>query len=328
MTTKVKPLDPAVERLLREFVERRIEYIRTGNRRMLNRTYDLGCRNEYNRHDYDWYMRLIEFGFGAEVQHFEISHAPELKSRLLPLQGITTYPWAPEYVVSLTSVSQRRTLWLVHVLDGVPRVVLPAFNGSVGDAIACGEYGCKELEERNPAATNYRFDEDKFAAELAERIYLELNGVKLQLRYDVIRALAIDCFPWFGYLHLSILTDREDFSEGECGKWAMAEWRYQDFPSTPNEQWPYARDLIAQMKAYYESAAQGKRPSRANAIWRACAKALRSTTVARGLRFYGFNLAADFEFGVFDPDHPEKGNFCAKVRTNRKTPPNRKGRRR
>lgn len=304
-------MDPSIGRLLREFVAKRIDLIRSGNRAELDSTYDLACRNEYNRHDYDWYIRLIEFGFGVEVQTIEI--APVTNNTLLPFPDLVTYSSPPQYAVFLTAANQRRTLWLVSIDDDGPKVVLPAFDGRVGDAIVCGALRPQREYQPDERELVYRFDEDQFAHELAERIYLELNGVKLQLRYDEIRALTIDCFPWFGSLNLCILTAREDFSEEQCGKWSTSDWRYQDFSSTPSENWPYARDLIQQMKAYYDGGAEDQRANRADTIFRACAKALLSPAVSRALEFFEFNLARDFEFGVFDHNHPEKGNYCSVV---------------
>jgi hypothetical protein len=311
-------MNKSTERILREFVAKRIDFIRTGNREGLDSTYRLFHRNEYNCHDYDWYIRQIEFGFGAEVQKFEIQQVTS--ETPLPLANLVTYPWPPEYIVFLTAVNQRRTVWLVSIdiEDGEPKVVLPAFGGRVGDAIVCGELVPSAEDRQTEPEVVFCFDADLFAHELAHRIYLELNGVKTQLLYDEIRALSIDCFPWHGSLHLSILTGREDFCEEDdddrdFGKWSTAEWRYNDFTSTPNENWPYAKDLTEQMTAYYNSGDNRECLLRADNIFRACAKALLSPTVSRALEFYGFNLSADFEFGVIDPDHPSKGNYCSIV---------------
>jgi hypothetical protein len=167
--------------------------------------------------------------------------------------------------------------------------------------------------------TNPDFDEDRFGDELGKRIALELNGVKWHLRYDIIRALGIDCFPWHGWLILALLTAREEYPEKEFGKWAMSDWRYYDFTSTPSEGWPHARDLTQQMKEYFaaEPEDQARAGERADRIYRACAKALLSPHVSEALKFYGFKLARDFEFGVFHPDYPERGNYCDVVRGSR-----------
>lgn len=312
-------MNKQIEQLLREFVTKRIDFIRMGNREGLDSTYDLFRRNEYNCHDYDWYIRQIEFGFGAEVQKFEIQQVTS--ETPLPLSNLVTYPCPPEYIVFLTAVNKRHTVWLISIdiNDGRPKVVLPAFGGKVGDAIVCGELVPSAEDRQTEPEVVFRFDPDLFAHELAQRIYHELvNGIKNQLRYDEIRALAINCFPWHGSLYLSILTGREDFSEEEeddrdFGKWSTAEWRYNDFTSTPNENWPYAKDLTEQMTAYYNSGDDQERLLRADTIFRACAKALLSPTVSQALKFYGFNLTADFEFGVIDYDHPNKGNYCSIV---------------
>ena len=91
----------------------------------------------------------------------------------------------------------------------------------------------------------------------------------------------------------------------------MADWRYYDFSSTVDAHWPFARDLIEQMTKYYESGAEGNANFLADIIYRACAKALCSPTVSKALKFYKFNLASDFEFGIFDLDrYPKKENYC------------------
>jgi hypothetical protein len=307
--------DKSVEQRIRNLVDRRIEHIKSGNRELLEGTYlplDLGRRNAHNRRDFDTYMRLIEEGFGAEVQKYEISKVTPQTPR--PFSGLAFFPFNPQYVVMLTTVNKRTTAWFITVETGDPAVVLPVFDGHCFDRIACGRYTLPDSTGSSDNVVVFNFNEDTFAAALAKRIALELNGVSLQLQYDSIRALALDCFPWFGYLHLCILTDREDFDEEANGKWRMAEWRYHDFTGSPDGQWPYARDLIRQLTSYYESAeGHDDASSRANTIYRACAKALRANSVSDALKKYGFKLAADFEFGVFDPKNPAKGNYCAQA---------------
>jgi hypothetical protein len=302
------PVTEVVEKLLRDFVYRRIDLIASGDRVALDQTYDLSTRNEWNRHDYDWYISLIEHGYGSETQRVEI--APYGSGTTLPFAGLVSYPWPPEYVATLTTVSQRQTRWLLRLDHGVPHIVLPAFNGQVGDAIARGDHRSATSMTPTSGATHFRFDQESFATELANRITLELCMVAPQLRLDRVRAIALDCFPWNGGLSLSILTDREDFAVDRYGKWAIADWRYFNFTDTPAQPWPYARDLMEQMTAFYQQSADEERVTRADELFRACAKALTADRIAEALRQYGFKLAADFELGVFDPDHPERGNYC------------------
>ena len=310
------PADNSVEQRIRDLVARRIEHIKAGNKELLEATYlplDLRRRNAHNRRDFDMYMRLIEEGFGAEVQKYQIVKVTPQTPR--PFAGVAFFPFNPQYVALLTTVDERTTAWFITVETGDPAVVLPTFDGRCFDRVACGTFALPDSVGEDEKSVVFKFDEYSFAEALANRIALELNGVKLQLRYDSIRALAIDCYPWFGYLHLCILTDREDFDEEADGKWQMAEWRYYDFTASPDGQWPYARDLIEQLTSYYESAEGDDKEAslRANTIFRACAKALRAHAVSDALKKYGFNLAADFEFAVFDPNDPAKGNYCARA---------------
>lgn len=300
-----------VEGLIRTLVDKRIGYIHDGNRELLDETYELSLRNEFNWHDYVWYLQLIECGFGADTQRYVIS--PMTADTPLPFAGLVAFPWLPEFVVTLTSVRQRRICWFVRLRDGVPKVVMPAFDGHVGDAVARGQHvPADALAFMEPDSTRvFVFDEDAFAHELGSRICLELNQVQRQLKYDTIRALGIECYPWSGLLCLCILTDREAFSESDDdAKWSMSEWRYFDFTSTPNANWPYARDLIEQMEAFYQEAPEDEQPQRAESIFRGSAKALCSSAVKEAIEHCGFKLADDFECGVFDPEDADKGNFC------------------
>lgn len=158
-----------------------------------------------------------------------------------------------------------------------------------------------------------KFSAEEFSRDLASRLEFELDIVRPKLRFDTLRALALDCYPWYGYLAPCILTDREEYSEDELGKWAMGEWRFFEFTSNPEHRWPYARDLMQTMVEFYESASESKNEAEqaaaADILYRACADALNLPNIMERLR-EGFNLSTDFELGVFDPKAPERGNFC------------------
>src|SRR5687768_4391466 len=123
-------IDPDLRQVLRRFVEYRIACIRSGDRDALDATYSPSClsrRNEYNRHDFQWYMDLIERGFGEDTQRIDL--LPAEGSPALPFAGMVTYPWPPEVKAFVQTVSGRRTLWLIRMFADGPKVVLPAFAG-------------------------------------------------------------------------------------------------------------------------------------------------------------------------------------------------------
>lgn len=98
---------------------------------------------------------------------------------------------------------------------------------------------------------------------------------------------------------------REDFDEAKYGKWAIGDWRWNEVDSID-------RELLQLMRAYYEGTtvtdAELACPDRAQVIFRCVAKALKSASVAESLKRY--DLAADFELAVFNPDDSKAGNFC------------------
>ena len=88
-------LEPSIQRALIDFIHTRIEHIRSGNRQFLDLTYCpicLNMRNEYNRHDYDWYMNLIENGFGV---NFSDGFAVQAGGK--PSLQMSRLPWSEEW---------------------------------------------------------------------------------------------------------------------------------------------------------------------------------------------------------------------------------------
>jgi hypothetical protein len=297
---------------LTRFVHRRVEYIRSGNRRGLDATYESSClrsRNKDNRHDYEWYLNLIERGFGDEIERIDIRPV-KLSTTRLPFAGLVTYGWPPEYAVFVQTVAGRRTLWLVHLFEDGPRVVLPAFNGQTGDAIATGEWQLpRPAEAIDGLATVLEFHPKHFTKAVTEQVASSLANWTTRLKHETIRAVAVDCFPWFGQCSIALLTTREDFSEAECGKWAIGEWRWAELENVGLE----LRELI---RAYYggKTATDADRsPSqRAKVVFKCLAKALQSKAVSAALGRY--TLAPDFELAVFNPDDPKQKNFCRPTR--------------
>lgn len=332
-------LGPETLLTLKAFVDQRIEAIASGDRARIDVTYashNLRLRNQYNDHDYATYLRVIENGFGNEVQGYDI-HAIESPDQV-PLYGLVSWPLPPQFAARVWTTDERATLWLLRIGDEGPRIVLPAFGGRTFDELVSGgvrppKAPRPNVLERTPkfprkaasaaqAAPKAsllrvrRFAAEPFAAALAERIALELNGIAPQLQFDRLRAMTLDCHPWNGAIFLSLLTEREEPRVQGGAKWEhVANWRYFDFPSTPNQHWPYAHDLIEQASAFYQEAiANGEGPDdRMDTLLKACAAALTSTTVANALNQYGIQRAPDFELGVFDPDNASSPNYCAPI---------------
>ena len=156
------------------------------------------------------------------------------------------------------------------------------------------------------------FDRDWFINRLADCTAAELDYWQSRWKVETIRALALDCHPWHGGIGLCLLTTREEFADDDLGKWALGDWRLQDFTSSVGAPgWPAVKDLEQRMQQYYngetETDVDLEPADRADVIFRCCAKALCSDVVATSLKRY--RRGGDFEVGVFDPDHPAR-NYC------------------
>jgi len=174
------------------------------------------------------------------------------------------------------------------------------------------EKGAPVAADATPT-TPASFDREWFVEQLASRTAHELDFWWSRWKVETIRALAYDCHPWHGGIGLCLLTSREDFPEETYGKWALGDWRLQDFTSSIGaEGWPAAKDLGQLMLQYYDGETTTDTDltpaERADVIFRCCAKALRSEKVAESLTRY--QLSSDFEFGVFDPDKSAGTNYC------------------
>jgi hypothetical protein len=315
------PLDPAVQASILRLVRRRIECIRTGNRKGLNATYEASCIGSRNNNPYDsrWYRNLIEQGFGADIQRIDIQ--PIDNNSTLPFEGILTYTWPPEYKVFVQTVSGRRTLWLVRMFEYGPRVVLPAFGGQTADQVATGEWQLpRPAQELENSTNTLEFHPDDFVSEVAQGVATDLANWSTRLKYETLRAVALDCAPWFGQCYIALLTTKEDFPEEEYGKWAIGEWRWDEMESLGLE-------LCELIRAYYEGKTITDRKRspghRAQVVFRCLAKALQSEKVRPSLKLY--DLAKDFELGVFDPDDPNERNYCKSERRKTKGKRNRMG---
>jgi hypothetical protein len=299
-------ISPQVRKALQQFTEHRIDCIRRGDRDGLDQTYSpscLGRRNKYNRHDFKWYMDMIELGFGEDTAQIDIR--PFIDWPELPFSGFVTFPWPPEYLVFVETVSRRRTLWLIRIFQDGPKVVLPAFGGRTADQVATGEWKMSSLPEERQGETILKFHPQHFVSDVANSTASILMNWASRLKYETIRAVALDSAPWHGQCWIALLTTQEDFPEDKCGKWAIGDWRW-------NELEEVRADLCRIIRLYYEGETETDREKtleeRADVIFQCLADALQSDVVAASLR--KFNLAADFELGVFNPDDSKNQNYC------------------
>ncbi len=300
-------IDPETQEMILQFVQKRIDLIRAGDRAGLNQTYvelDLKRRNQYNSHDYDWYLNLIEEGFGEKTQRIDIQPCKYPES--LPFSGLVTVPWAPDYKVFINTVTDRRTLWMIRMFEDGLKVVLPAFSGKTADQVATGVWQLPlPGEQSEDATTILEFHPEKFTADVVESLTLSLPVWQRLLQFEKIRALVLDCFPWYGQCWIAFLTNHEDFPEEETGKWDIGDWRW-------GEAAEISVDLLELLSKYYE----GKTVTdtdltlqeRADVIYRCLAKALQHPQITEIIQ--RFDLADDFEIAVFVPDHFDRGNFC------------------
>lgn len=315
-------IDPDIQDQILELVKRRIELIRDGDREGLNATYSdcLQRRNPYNSHDYDWYLSMIENGFGeptAEIRIESLDDQPGLP--VLPFDGSVSYPNPPDYKVFVETVSGRKTLWLIAFLvdyDNLdddddeeeqeePRVVLPAFAGRTLDEVATGQLQLPHTQEDKTDQVAVReFHPEALVGEVISSLGLILNSWSMQLKYETIRAIAIDCAPWFGTCWVAILTTQEDFDEAEIGKWSIGDWRWNEVDEVGGK-------TVGLIKQYYEgetlSDLDKSSEERAEIVFEALAKSLKAKDLVEV--YSRFQQADDFELGVFNMDSPEK-NYC------------------
>lgn len=306
-------LDPEIERVLIDCVHARIDHIRSRDRHRLDLTYCPMClslRNEHNRHDYDWYMNLIEDGFGVQVERIDIVPVGDATS--LPFPGMVTFPNAPHYKVQLTTITGRHTLWLVRISQDGPKVVVPAFNGSVADSVALGCYPWRKTAEPfEGPATLVEFQPEEFAQKVAQDIAFRLKNVWHRHKFETLRAITLDCHPWHPVLSICLLTTQEDesFREDEYGKWDIAAWRLFQ-----------VADLDTELQRLIYDYSEGRTTTdrdkdsdeRVEAILRCCATALQHRLVRESLG--KFQLASDFEVVLFHPDDGDANrDYCRLV---------------
>jgi hypothetical protein len=302
-------VDENLRRIILDFVQARVNAIRDGQRAKVDATYDpwgLGLRDHAIRREdhertsyYDWYLNRLERGFSSAVS--EIQVIPIGNANQLPFRFNVTWSDLPQFELRIRTF-EASVSWLVRLRDRQLCVVLPNFSGAPW----------KEpiLETRGGGV---EFNARKFAMELGGHLGLEFCSWSARLNgLAKIRAFALSVDPYNGVIHPSLLTDKENFDESQCGKWSLGDWRLYDFTSSPASHWPYGQHLCQLIRDYVSDKNQNhKHPKfdywvqsrEAFEIMIACAMSLREPEFLKYLQ--RFELNSDFELGVFHA-HDEK----------------------
>ena len=142
-----------------------------------------------------------------------------------------------------------------------------------------------------------------FADDLAELLAQALNENRSRFGTETLLAFDLGCFPWHGYLELSLLTaDEPGLASNRPRLAAVADWRFYDF--VPG--WPAARHIAAAMQRAW--LASNDKKAVTDACLRACATALRSNAVEAALAHYP--CAPDFVLRVVNSDDRNSINYC------------------
>lgn len=133
---------------------------------------------------------------------------------------------------------------------------------------------------------------------LASAIAGALREFAPQVGAEPLAMLALDCHPWHGSIGIAALTVKEIAADRALDDPAeMAAWRFFDF-ARDFDSWQVASELGQEMKSAYDS---GDRPVVVEAFFRACAAAIKSNAVAKGLE--GFIRIDGFRLSVAHPDN-------------------------
>jgi hypothetical protein len=283
-----------------ELVELRNSAIRTGDRDALDGTY-LGLdsrdyslqRDDHERTSYyDWYINRIERGMGADI----------MKIHVIPIYDLGSLPYKynanwtidqPEFELQIETI-KNCTSWFIRretLKGGELRVILPNFSDAPWKAPV--------LETRGDLV---EFNAHTFAKTLAERIGHEFCTWSVYLNgLAKIRAFALSVDPYYGNIHLCLLTDKENFAESGDSKWSLSDWRFYNFTK-----WPYTDELCETISNYVSDKTPDHthpkfnywiQPKEDFDVLLACAKALHEPEFVRNLE--RFDLTADFKTGVF-----------------------------
>jgi hypothetical protein len=121
-----------------------------------------------------------------------------------------------------------------------------------------------------------------------------------QIGDTAIAMFEVGCYPWHGFVELSILTAEELNADAALNKPAeMAVWRYYNF-ATDLAAWVPAQVLERQMSQAYYADEDDDRKAIADAFFRACAAAAATPEVAAAIGL--LKRDAGFRISVSHPD--------------------------
>ena len=147
-------------------------------------------------------------------------------------------------------------------------------------------------------------DLDKFV--LCLRIFLvkELEKWQPRLEDKRFRMFYLGCYPWFGYIELSFLTEDEDTYEDDVGDWTFY------YFSSESTLWQRVVDVIGKwMQLAYEAEDDEGYPTIEPAEFlRKGAEVISSEQVVRVLQTY--NLTDDFKLSVANEEIEDSYNYC------------------
>ena len=117
-----------------------------------------------------------------------------------------------------------------------------------------------------------------------------------------VAIFAVGCFPWHGFVELSLLTAKELNEEPALIDQAeMAAWRYYNF-AFDLAAWKSTKDLVREMADAYNAASDTDREVISDAFFKACAAAVASAEVTEAVS----QLRRDVRFRV-SVSHPDDG---------------------
>jgi hypothetical protein len=124
-----------------------------------------------------------------------------------------------------------------------------------------------------------------------------------------MKSFDLGVFPWYGYLELSFLTEKESNCNEKDFKYYIADWKYYNFTKIQEGNWKKAEPLCEWMKDFYSKEPDTSK-ERAEIIFKACAEVLLDKDVTK--KFKDFHTTTDFEKTVYNPGDPDNYNYCSK----------------
>jgi hypothetical protein len=141
---------------------------------------------------------------------------------------------------------------------------------------------------------------DDWTPRLASAIVSAVQEFSTQMCGEPVAAFDIGCFPWHGFVELSVLTATElDADPALLEPREVAAWRYYNF-SGGVASWTATAELGRRMAEAYYAADDGTRAATAESFMRACALAVASPQVGAALD--SFARDQRFRLRVAHPD--------------------------